>query len=329
MSDSIKNDSALPKNWSFVGGAPPGPQSASAGTRWEFRLPVAGEGDTPECHWSSSLLKDGMYGVSDDGLAIWVELPRNLRGVEKIHYHVKAEPPLDGFVMLKVLPPEAALPSERRGGAPASPSGKTGGRSETPAENSKGEPKAGDDHLANVLAGIPTGQSKDAPPDRASSPKAEMRTPPAGGPAPGQAPFASTSQNPPSEEKEESPALPSLPPGRYFVAVYRDNIPIPQLRRQIEPHRSLAVGKFSRSKNILPDLDLKPHFVSREMARRCSREQAKIFWKDGRILLKNTGKADIEIPGRMDLESEGIHFWEVGEALSLPGGLSVVLEKEA
>ncbi|MFP4389165.1 MAG: hypothetical protein ACLFPR_09485, partial [Desulfococcaceae bacterium] len=121
MSDAPKKEPDVPRNWTFAEGGPPGPQSAPAGTRWEFRLPVAGEGDTPECHWSSSLLKEGMYGISEDGLAIWVDLPQKLRGVEKIYYHVKAAPPLNGFVMLKVLPREEPSNPDRKKAKSAPP----------------------------------------------------------------------------------------------------------------------------------------------------------------------------------------------------------------
>lgn len=124
------------------------------------------------------------------------------------------------------------------------------------------------------------------------------------------------------------PKTPRLPPGRYFILVYRDNILIPELRTELHPHKSLAAGKFSHSKNIRPDLDFKPHFKSKDAARSCSREQAKIYWQNHRIILKNVGKADLKLPKDLDLETGGRHCWQPGEMIGIPGGLTLTLEKE-
>jgi len=338
-----------PTAWTFPPGTRPTPQSIAAGTRWAYRLPVTGPGDPPRCHWSSSLLKEGGHRISDDGLGLWVDIPPDETGVHKIYYRLDSEPPLEGFVLLKVMPP-GAQPASAPGKAEDSPEKQTGNNGSE--EKSSGEKQPSEDRAADrkkaadsekkaedIISDLLGGKTFSPPGPASSGAGPEPDDAPSPGPgtdadsASASAADAASAVDAVPAPKAASPATDAggatLPPGNYFVTVYRDDVPIRQLRKPVEPHRSLSVGKFSGSKNIDPDLDLKPHFKSRELAKRCSREQARIYWREGRIVVKNLGKGDLALPGGDELESGGVHVWREGEPIRLPGGLTMMLEKEA
>lgn len=257
-------------DWRWVTTSP-GAQTVSPCQRWEFRLPIQFSGRPPRCRWRSELLKDGKYTISDDTLSISIDIPAQAKNVYKVYYQLDGSPPLEGFVFLKVFPPNSSEMNS------VNPYGET-------EENVKTNPTPSPQKIVE-----PTLPS-------------------------------------PSEIKPKEP--PPLPAGEYFVSVYRENIAIPQLKKRIETHKSLTVGKFSMSKNIWPDIDLKPHFKSKDISRRCSRRQAKIYWQDGRIIIKNLGKFHLDLSEGRYLETDDIHYWQSGEGIEIPGGLTLFLEKE-
>lgn len=282
MASDQKENVAEQQSWIWTDKKPPGPQTAVAGSRWTFRLPVSGPAPAPPCHWSSPMLKEGEYSLSDDQLTLSLEVPADAKGVNKIHFRLDAEPPIEGFVLLKIIP-------------------KSQFRAD-PLEAKKD----------------PVSFKNEASDGGGVSSRLDSRTEPA----------ALNSDVPGVAADDDIQKPDPLPEGTYFIAVYRDQIPIRQLRTRIESHKSLLVGKFSRSKQIFPDIDLKAHFQSKDREKRCSREQARIFMKDERVLIRNLGKSDISISGNTDLETGGAHFWALGEKIEIPGGLTLILEKE-
>ncbi len=289
-------------------GEPPGPQSATAGERWNYRLPVDCSSGTPVCRWSSDLFQEGRYAVSADTLTVSLDIPYDAAGIRKIHYMLETSPPVEGFVFLKILP-----------------SGE--GHLQPPTPKQAVDPEAETLTLDPPLA----------PADEPTLEKAKPYPTPAGPSSDTHRSASNAERAAPEDERTPARNLypshpseppPALPSGRYFVSVYRNRVPVPQLKTEVEIHKSLLVGKFSRSKNIRPDLDLKPHFPSDEMALRCSRQQAKIYWKRGRIVLKNLGKLSVGLPGEVPLKTMENHFWQPGEEIELPGGLTLLLEKE-
>jgi hypothetical protein len=131
----------------------------------------------------------------------------------------------------------------------------------------------------------------------------------------------------PSVPAETSlPSSPSLDPHQeYEIQVYRNGTLLSQLSHALSPHKSLLVGKFSASKAVFPDIDLRRHFADSQAAALCSRRQARIYWSHDRILLHNIGKSPIRLPDGRLLSTDQTHTWMLGEEVGLPGGLSLRL----
>jgi len=90
--------------WQWKDNKQPGPQVAKAGDRWQYNLQLEGEGDKPACRWESSFLSADNCIHSDDPFTLIVVIPADQKGIHKVHYSVSSEPPIEGFLLLKIIP---------------------------------------------------------------------------------------------------------------------------------------------------------------------------------------------------------------------------------
>lgn len=247
----------------WLGGKPPGPQTAHAGSCWRFILPLSGAGSLPVCRYTSDLFNRCAPDPQAGPLELVLNLPPDIGpGIFSVMYSVEVQPAINGQFLLKILP----------------------------AKSLNEEPDI-----------LKTGSESNgaAKPKTTTSPKIDR-------PAP------------------RAYSLPNV----YQVTVRRDNIPIPQLHRRVEKHKSLLVGKISVSKSILPDIDLTAHFATKADAHQCSRSQAKVYCMDARIVIENLGKSEIKGPdGRVLKTGDSHEDWQPGQRFYLPGGISLTLEE--
>jgi hypothetical protein len=152
-------------------------------------------------------------------------------------------------------------------------------------------------------------------------------------PASGPAPTPPPPEPPPAVSPTTTPPITvsvSMPAtslkGDYEVRVYRSGVLIAEKTQRLLRQKSLLIGKFSASKVVLPDIDLHGHFPDIQSEKQCSRRQAKVYWSEGRIVLQNEGKSPLTLPDGRQLSSTASHDWQPGEAIGLPGGLSLRLE---
>lgn len=277
--------------WSWKDGKPPGPQTARAGETWTFCLPLVGTGPAPTIHWLELPPGLSVAPASADGLTFAFVIPADLCGIHRLRFQ------RDGAahheeLLLKILPAESV--PQTAGAVP---------EASTFAEVSSGLSIVGtriDPQSEPVSSRLPT-------PDDI---KARHAEPPA-----------------PSVPAETSvPSSPSLDPHQeYEIQVYRNGTLLSQLSHTLSPHNSLLVGKFSASKAVFPDIDLRQHFADSQAAALCSRQQARIYWSHDRILLHNIGKSPIRLPDGRLLSTDQTHTWMLGEEVGLPGGLSLRL----
>lgn len=276
-------------NWFWKDGKPPGPQTARAGENWTFHLPLAGTGPVPTIEWLD--IPDGLTiaPAPGDPLTFYFHIPDDLHGIQTLSYRRAGESRADEL-LLKILP---ASTSPASGSAAAS------------------VPRIVDQRMA------PHREPPHPPRSRLPAPE-DIR--PSGHPP---IPPPST----PMDVAESQGALaPRLDPDReYEIQVYRHGILIQPLSRPLTPHRSLLVGKFSASKAVFPDIDLRHHFATTQAAALCSRQQARIYWSHGRIQILNIGQSPIGLPDGRGLTKDQVHAWTPGEDLTLPGGLTLRL----
>lgn len=266
--------------WTWEQGAPPGPQTARAGTRWTFRLPLTGKGTPPKCMWFDLPWGTEARQAAPDALTLVVAIPADLSGIHTLRYRI-GDNALAGELLLKILPAKDDIPQPPPATPPAPDQGATA-------------------------------------PEAAPAPTPYPAPPPAAAPTPA-APMAL----PPTDVSAPAPPL----TGDYEVRVYRGGTLIAQLTQPILPHQSLLVGKFSASKLVMPDIDLRGHFPNQRGEEQCSRRQVKVYWSEGRIRLQNVGKSLLRLPGDRNLPSTESYDWQPGEEVGLPGGLSLRLER--
>ncbi|MCK6510122.1 hypothetical protein L6R29_09165 [Myxococcota bacterium] len=118
-----------------------------------------------------------------------------------------------------------------------------------------------------------------------------------------------------------------------FLEVWRGDEKIQSLSRPLPRERSMTVGRFSLDLPERIDLDLAGHFPNESDERLCSRLQAEIFWRKGRLWVQDRGRHPIYAkrdPHLLRCLSEP-HPWAEEEVLLLPGGLSLrlVLEEKS
>jgi hypothetical protein len=116
----------------------------------------------------------------------------------------------------------------------------------------------------------------------------------------------------------------------YAVEVVRNGLMLDNLRTKLELHRVIVVGRYSSQQSRLLDIDLSNMFASRDEERLCSRQQAEIFWRVGRLYIRNIGKNALRVRGRdgLILEITEEHIWRHREEILIPGGLVLTLVKE-
>lgn len=92
-------------SFQWLGGKPPGPQSAQAGSCWRFILPLIGTGDLPVCRYSSDLFNRCAPDSQAGNLELILNLPPDIGpGIFTVRYSVEANPAIDGQFLLKILP---------------------------------------------------------------------------------------------------------------------------------------------------------------------------------------------------------------------------------
>jgi len=110
-----------------------------------------------------------------------------------------------------------------------------------------------------------------------------------------------------------------------IIHVFCHSKPIPQLKTKLEAHTSLLVGKRSDSKRIFPDIDLKKHFSNSNEEGQCSREQAKIYFKNGHVFIHNLGKSALQTEDGKTILTMNNYNWSVNERIQVPGGIQLLL----
>jgi hypothetical protein len=279
-------------DWTWTDGAPPGPQTARAGETWTLRLPLEGTGDSPAIEWKE--LPDGLQ-VRPSPLGSLVfdfEVAVSLGGSTHELKYRRGDNQLLDRLWLKILPAGEVLPDPLK----AEPAG--------PIPDAIAQIPGSITDTTTHQDGIINGTD----PDR-----------PGNGPA--------LAQEARQEETPNRAGTPLDPQLEYVVQVYRGATALLQLTRPLRIDRSLLVGKLASLKHgiSLPDIDLRHHFADAQAAAQCSRQQAKVFWSQGHIYLLNTGENPIILPDASHLKSGQDYSWQLGEELTLPGGLRLRL----
>ncbi|MBK1654878.1 hypothetical protein [Allochromatium vinosum] len=303
-------------SWTWKDGKAPGPQTARAGETWILHLPLMGTGPAPLIDWMEVPPGLIVTPLPGDGLSFAIRLQADLSGIQTLRYRRAGEPRADEL-LLKILPALSSQPASVPEAFPdsaspaASPSVATP-RSGPQIQGRRLDPSAGQ------AASIPTpadiqGRSghPSVPPVSRSTEATDAQSRP---------PAAS------SPEVSVSASVPRLDPDReYEIQVHRQGVRIPQLTSPLTPHNSLLVGKFSASRAVFPDIDLRHHFADGRAEALCSRRQARIYWSHGHIQLLNIGKSPITLPDGRVLPTDQAYAWTPGEDVVLPGGLSLRL----
>jgi len=320
-------------NWIWKDGKAPGPQTARAGETFIFHLPLMGTGPAPSIDWMDVPPGLTVAPLPEDNLSFAIHIPADLVGIQRLRYRRAGEPRADEL-LLKILPPRSSQPvsnpevfpdsgspsiASAQSGPPIqgrriNPSADPAAKIPTPAEirdrRQSSATFSQDFHrdLNEVTRGIQAGSRL---PEMASALATDAQEPQRTVSAP---------------EVNALTSAPRLDPNReYEIQVYRQGVRIPQLSRPLTPHKSLLVGKFSASRMVIPDIDLRSHFVNNQAEALCSRQQARIYWSHDRILLHNLGKSAIDLPNGLHLAKDEVYAWTPGEEAKLPGGLTLHL----
>jgi hypothetical protein len=89
----------------WLGGKPPGPQSAQAGSLWRFILPLVGAGSFPVCRYTSDLFNRCAPDPQAKPLELILNLPPDIvPGIYTVMYSVDVQPAINGQFLLKILP---------------------------------------------------------------------------------------------------------------------------------------------------------------------------------------------------------------------------------
>jgi hypothetical protein len=121
------------------------------------------------------------------------------------------------------------------------------------------------------------------------------------------------------------------PSARWMVRVSRNGRVLAGLVCSLPTTSTRSVGRFSVSRGVRPDLDLRDRFERPEDEQHCSRRQAEIFWSEGRIWIRSLGSNPLMIedrPGHLS-EVAGDVVWTPGARVEVPGGLHLHLVPEA
>ena len=279
--------------WSWETNERPGPQTTHAGARWTFRLPLRGD---PPVEWDIPDWAASARYPDPDPRKLVLDIPSDRHGVHELKYRI-GEGTLWQPLWLKILPAQGGRPVQQPDSGGADAARPPGAQASSPG----------------IAAGVADGSRSDEPkaqPFATASPEPAARSTPSSS-------LATRSEKPP-----EPPPL----TGDYEVQAFRAGTPLPDLTRRLEHHKSLLVGKRSFSSATFPDIDLKGRFADPDAERRCSRQQARVYWSEGRILLHNEGKSPIALPGGTEALAPGkTYAWQPGEEVTLPGGLCLRL----
>jgi len=301
-------------DWIWKDGKAPGPQTARAGETWILHLPLMGTGPAPLIDWMEVPPGLSVTPLPGDGLSFAIRIPADLGGIQTLRYRRAGEPRADEL-LLKILPALSSPPASVPEAFPDSASPAASPSVATPASGPQIQGRRLDPS-AGQAASIPTPADIQGRSGHPSVP-----------PTHGSADVGDTQRPPPVLSSSGSGAsAPRLDPDReYEIQVYRQGVRIPQLTCPLTPHNSLLVGKFSASRAVFPDIDLRNHFAGSRAEALCSRRQARIYWSHGRILLINIGKSPISLPDGGSLATDQAYAWTPGEEAILPGGLSLRL----
>lgn len=292
--------------WTWRDSNPPGPQTADAGAIWSLTLPLQGSGQPPAITWLELPPRITVQPSPSEPLTFLFDLTAAQPGVYFLKFRCGTNA-LDDLILLKILPSTAASAPMSTCPLPGAPA------ASAPSFIPDDEKDAEDSAMP-----VPT--------PTAVLQRAGMRPATDGAATPAPIP----SWEAPSELAPPAPApcAAPLPPlvGDYVIAVFRGTTPLPQLTRALERHKSLLIGKFSASKAIFPDLDLRHHFADLASEANCSRQQARAYWNAaGRIVLHNLGKAPLTLVDGQLVVSGATCDWLPGMAVTLPGGLTLQL----
>ncbi|GEM_PF-2510054 len=291
--------------WTWRDGNPPGPQTAAAGAIWSLSLPLQGSGQPPAITWLELPSRITVQPSPSESLTFLFDLTAAPPGVYFLKFRCGTNA-LDDLILLKILPAAGAS---------------------VPTESSPANSVAAKDG-ADDLDEDAEDSAMPVPTPTAILQRTEQRVMSAAASAPTSIPIPSWEA--PSELAPPAPAplAAPLPPlaGDYVLAVFRGTTPLPQLTRTLERHKSLLIGKFSASKAIFPDLDLRGHFADLANEANCSRQQARAYWNaSGRIMLHNLGKAPLTLVDGQLVVSGATCDWLPGMAVTLPGALTLQL----
>ncbi len=118
-----------------------------------------------------------------------------------------------------------------------------------------------------------------------------------------------------------------------FLEVWRGEQKIEALCRPLPRERSVTIGRFCLAHPERVDLDLSGSFPSESEELLCSRLQAEIFWRKGRLWVQDRGRHPIYAKREQHLlrSLAEPHPWVEEEVLLLPGGLSLrlILEEKS
>ena len=121
------------------------------------------------------------------------------------------------------------------------------------------------------------------------------------------------------------------PAARWMVRVSRNGRVLAGLVCSLPTTSTRSVGRFSVSRGVRPDLDLRDRFERPEDEQHCSRRQGEIFWSEGRIWIRSLGSNPLMIEDRPGHLSEvlGDAVWAPGARVEVPGGLHLHLVQDA
>lgn len=317
-----------PSTWTWKDGKPPGPQTARAGETWILHLPLVGTGPAPMIDWMDVPPGLSVTPIPGDALSFSVQIAADLSGIQTLRYRRVGEPRADEL-MLKILPALTAQPnSASTPSSDASSHSTTTSASQAAASSPPSKAQPGLSIVGQRIA-PPQGQPANIPTPQ----DVRVRSQPSAPPTPKPTETADnqsrvTTATAPSSPRVSSPgSATGLDPNReYEIQVYRNGALISQLNRPLMLQKSLLVGKFSASKAIFPDIDLRHQFDNEQSEALCSRQQARIYWSHDQIQLLNIGKSPITLPDGRRLATDQAYPWMPGEEVILPGGLSLRLK---
>lgn len=314
--------------WTWKDGKPPGPQTARAGETWILHLPLVGTGPAPMIDWMDVPPGLSVTPIPGDELSFSVQIAADLSGIQTLSYRRVGEPRADQL-MLKVLPARSAQPNSApttSADASSHSTSTSAPQAAAPSSPSKAQPGLS---IVGQRIAPPQGQPANIPTPQDVRVRSQPSAPPTPKPTEtgdGQSSVPPAAPAPSSPSASGPRSTTGLDPNReYEIQVYRHGTLISQLNRPLLLHKSLLVGKFSASKAVFPDIDLRHQFIDQQSESLCSRQQARIYWSHDQIQLLNIGKSPITLPDGRPLATDQAYPWMPGEEVILPGGLSLRL----